>query len=70
MAHADKEYNGGYDLNTRGQFLLGRINTMKYKLTGEAITYAGTRLYRIMALHDFGDVREGDLGGLLKGMIT
>lgn len=38
-------------------------NKPKYELTEETIEYEGHRLYRIRALKDFGDVKEGDLGG-------
>lgn len=38
----------------------------KYELTNEHIDAYGTRLYRIRALIDFGDVKAGDLGGYVE----
>lgn len=39
----------------------------KYELTSESITLPdGTRLYRIKALRDFGNVKAGDLGGFIE----
>ncbi|WP_375610885.1 MULTISPECIES: hypothetical protein [unclassified Bartonella] len=38
----------------------------KYKLTDETIKIDGITLYRIRALKDFDDVKEGDLGGSLS----
>lgn len=39
----------------------------KYELTSESITLPdGTRLYRIKALRDFGNVNAGDLGGFIE----
>lgn len=42
---------------------MATTNKPKYELTEETIEYEGHRLYRIRALKDFGDVKEGDLGG-------
>ena len=39
----------------------------KYELTNETKEFAGTTLYRIKALRDFRDVREGELGGWVGG---
>lgn len=38
----------------------------KYKLTDETIKVDGTTLYRIRALKDFDEVKEGDLGGFVE----
>lgn len=38
----------------------------KYKLTDETIEYKGHTLYRIEALRDFSDVREGEKGGFVE----
>ncbi|WP_375680954.1 MULTISPECIES: hypothetical protein, partial [unclassified Bartonella] len=38
----------------------------KYKLTDETIKIDGITLYRIRALKDFDDVKEGDLGGFVE----
>lgn len=38
----------------------------KYKLTNETIEYKGHTLYRIEALRDFSDVREGEKGGFVE----
>ncbi|WP_019221607.1 hypothetical protein [Bartonella senegalensis] len=38
----------------------------KYKLTDETLKIDGITLYRIRALKDFGDVKEGDLGGFVE----
>jgi len=38
----------------------------KYELTSEFITINRTKLYRIKALKDFGDVKMGDLGGFIE----
>ena len=39
----------------------------KYRLTDETMMLPdGTRLHRIMALRDFGDVQAGDLGGFVE----
>ena len=38
----------------------------KYKLTQEFITIHGHTLYRIEALHDFGDVKKGEKGGFIE----
>ena len=35
----------------------------KYKLTEETIKVEGSILYRIEALQDFSDVKQGDKGG-------
>ena len=39
---------------------------MKYELTNETLNHNGKMLHRIKALKDFGDVREGDLGGWIE----
>ena len=39
----------------------------KYKLTEETTNVDGITLYRIEALIDFGDVKEGDKGGFVEG---
>ena len=38
----------------------------KYKLTEETLEYNGTTLYRIEALKDFADVKNGDMGGWIE----
>lgn len=38
----------------------------KYRLTNEKITIGGRTLYRIQALRDFGDVKEGEFGGWIE----
>ena len=38
----------------------------KYKLTEETLEYNGTTLYRIEALKDFSDVKNGDMGGWIE----
>ena len=38
----------------------------KYKLTEETLEYNGTTLYRIEALKDFADVKNGDIGGWIE----
>ena len=38
----------------------------KYKLTEESIVLLGTKLYRIEALKDFGNVKKGDKGGYVQ----
>lgn len=38
----------------------------KYELTSEFITINRTKLYRIKALKDFGDVKKGELGGFIE----
>jgi carbonic anhydrase/acetyltransferase-like protein (isoleucine patch superfamily) len=38
----------------------------KYELTDESIEIPGHILYRIKALRDFSDVKEGDLGGFIE----
>ena len=38
----------------------------KYRLTEETINVNGITLYRIEALKDFGDVKEGDKGGFIE----
>jgi carbonic anhydrase/acetyltransferase-like protein (isoleucine patch superfamily) len=38
----------------------------KYKLTSETKEFFGTKLYRIEALIDFGDVEKGDKGGFVE----
>lgn len=38
----------------------------KYKLTKETLKFDGHTLYRIKALKDFSDVKEGDLGGWIE----
>ena len=39
---------------------------MKYKFTNNKKTINGTTLYQIQALKDFGDVKNGDLGGWIE----
>ena len=39
---------------------------MKYKLTDETIEFEGRTLHRIQAITNFGDVKEGDLGGWIE----
>ena len=39
---------------------------MKYKLTKNTKEVAGITLYQIQALKDFGDAKEGDLGGWIE----
>ena len=44
------------------------METKKYELTNESITLGnGTKLYRIRALRDFGDVKAGEIGGYVQG---
>lgn len=38
----------------------------KYELTDKVMRLRGTLLSRIRAVRDFGDVREGDLGGWVE----
>lgn len=38
----------------------------KYRLTDEKIIVGCTTLYRIQALRDFGDVKEGEFGGWIE----
>lgn len=38
----------------------------KYRLTDETIQHHGITLYRIEALHDFGDIKKGDKGGFVE----
>lgn len=38
----------------------------KYRLTDEKIIVGCRTLYRIQALRDFGDVKEGELGGYIE----
>ena len=38
----------------------------KYKLTSEELSIGHTTLYRIKALKNFGEVKEGDLGGWIE----
>lgn len=38
----------------------------KYVLTGETKEYEGKTLYRIQAIHDFGGIKSGDLGGWIE----
>ena len=38
----------------------------KYKFTGETKSYMGITLHRIRALKDFGNVKEGDIGGWIE----
>ncbi len=40
--------------------------TAKYELTDETMKISGHTLYGIRALRDFGDVKEGDLGGFVE----
>ena len=39
---------------------------MKYKLTKESVEFEGTKLYKIEALMDFGDVEKGEEGGFIE----
>ena len=43
-----------------------RMENKKYKLTDETTNLLGRTLYRIEALKDFGDVKEGDKGGYVE----
>lgn len=38
----------------------------KYELTEETKLFKGVELHRIKALKDFGDVKQGDLGGWIE----
>lgn len=38
----------------------------KYEITNKFIEFEGKTLYRIKALHDFNDVKTGDLGGFVE----
>ena len=38
----------------------------KFKLTSMIVEYKGKTLYRIQALHDFSDVKKGELGGFVE----
>ena len=38
----------------------------KFELTSEFVTFLGKKLFRIKALVSFGDVKEGELGGLVE----
>lgn len=38
----------------------------KYRLTDEEIIVGCRTLYRIQALRDFGDVKEGEFGGWIE----
>ena len=38
----------------------------KFELTTDFITVFGIKLFRIRALIEFGDVKEGDLGGFVQ----
>lgn len=38
----------------------------KYEITNKSIEFEGKTLYRIKALHDFNDVKTGDLGGFVE----
>ena len=42
------------------------MENKKYKLTDETTNLLGRTLYRIEALKDFGDVKEGDKGGYVE----
>lgn len=43
------------------------METKKYELTNESITLDnGTKLYRIRALKDFGNVKAGEIGGYVQ----
>lgn len=42
------------------------MGVMKYKLTKEIREDFGVKLYRIVALRDFADVKKGDLGGWVE----
>lgn len=39
---------------------------MRYKLHGGGKMHDGRKVYRIKALQDFGDVKEGDIGGYIE----
>lgn len=39
---------------------------LKYKISTEAKTYRGHKLYQIVALRNFGNVREGEKGGWIE----
>lgn len=44
------------------------MKTKKYELTNESITLDnGTKLYHIRALRNFGDVKDGEIGGYVQG---
>lgn len=38
----------------------------KYQFTGQSICFAGKKLYRIIAVKDFGNVKAGTLGGFIE----
>ena len=38
----------------------------KFELTSEFVTFLGKKLFRIKALVSFGNVKEGELGGLVE----
>ena len=42
------------------------MDTIKYKLTDESISFCGSELYRIEALKDFSNVKKGDKGGFVE----
>ena len=65
------EENDKYKLTFTGDNLIGRAicrteDGPTYKLTDETTNLLGRTLYRIEALKDFGDVKEGDKGGYVE----
>lgn len=42
------------------------METNKYKITGETLSFQSSTLYRIQALKDFDDVKAGDKGGFIE----
>lgn len=42
------------------------MNNKKYELTDITIEFEGRKLYRIIALKDFFDVKKGDIGGYVQ----
>ena len=42
------------------------MDTIKFKLTDECITFSNRKLYRIEALKDFSDVKKGEKGGFVE----
>lgn len=42
------------------------METYKYKVTGETLSFQNSTLYRIQALKDFDDVKAGDKGGFIE----
>lgn len=43
-----------------------KMKLAKYELTSDSIEWDGRKLHRIRALHDFGDVKCGELGGYIE----